>query len=305
MAALTDDELIAELKNRFDHTKQALHDVKMVTKKLEGVNRKLESSEKVKSNFVSHMKNEINNPLASIMGLAKQLDMAVKTSPDMVASMGESIHAEAFSLDFQLRNIFAAAEMESGDTDLQVSFVDVFTLVKDGVDSFRHLCEVKHIEVKLFKEHPGGDSDKMLFKTDPEKLALVFSNLLSNAIEFNIDNGTVEIHIELSDGRLTLAVKDSGVGIKMSDVNRVFDRFHQLDSGVMKTHKGHGLGLSITKAIVDTMEGSVSVNSNGAEENDGCTFTVSMPEVEVDVEADAFSVDGNEFFFDDDDIEAF
>lgn len=301
MSQMSDDDLIEELKKRFDHTKQALYDLKMVTHKLEEVNQKLEESEKLKSNFLSNIKNEINNPLTSIMGLADQLKLLGNSlTPDMVVAMGEMIHAEAFDLDFQLRNIFAAAELESGETVMHVTRVDITTLIKSTVDSFRHQLEKKGITVHLQGDVEG---EHILFKTDSEKLSLVFSNLLSNAIEFNREAGHIYLEIRTEEGdQLTVAVRDTGLGVDEGQVHRLFDRFRQMESGSKKSHRGHGLGLSITKAVIDLMEGSISVH---CEKDQGCTFTIAIPQVETDIEADAFSVDGNEFFFGDDQIEAF
>ncbi|MBF0141921.1 MAG: HAMP domain-containing histidine kinase [Magnetococcales bacterium] len=301
MTTLSDDELIAELKKRFDHTKQALYDVKMITRKLEEVNKKLEASEQVKSNFVSHMKNEINNPLSSILGLSQQLISGIGNDPELVSSVARMIHSEAFGLDFQLRNIFAAAELESGETDLHVSIVEVDTLVRETVELFSHLMEDKSLSVSVNFDSLA-EGVPLLFKTDSEKLQLVLANLISNAVEFNNEGGEVVISVMVADSALTISVKDSGIGISTDQIHRIFDRFHQLESGRRKSHKGHGLGLSITKAISDLMEGIVAVDCSGGQ---GCTFTVTIPEVQVDVEADAFSVDGNEFFFDDEKIESF
>ncbi|MBF0284164.1 MAG: HAMP domain-containing histidine kinase [Magnetococcales bacterium] len=299
---LSDDELILELKTRFDQTKQTLYDLQMMTRKLEEMNRKLEDSEKIKSNFVSHVKNEINNPITSILGLTQQL-MSGARSSEMTMAIGTMIHAEAFSLDFQLRNIFAAAELEAGEAKPQVSRVDVGRLIKDAIDSFKHLIAEKNLLVSLSLGHEGADeAGRVIFRTDPEKLHLVFSNLLANAIEFNPTGGSIDIRASLYEGLLNLAVTDTGVGIDSSKIHLLFDRFRQMETGTTKRHKGHGLGLSISKAIVDMMEGSISVNSVP---NQGCTFTVAVPEMELDGGADAFSVDGNEFFFGDDQIEAF
>ncbi|MEO5378807.1 MAG: HAMP domain-containing histidine kinase [Magnetococcus sp. DMHC-6] len=297
MTTLSDDELILELKKRFDHTKQALYDVKMMTKTLEEVNKKLKASEKVKSNFVSHMKNEINNPLSSILGLSAQIISGID-NPELVQSVAGMIHSEAFSLDFQLRNIFAAAEFESGDTDLHVAMVELPPLFKDSLDSFGHLIQDKNIHLNI----TSSSEDPLIFKTDAEKLELIFDNLLSNAIEFNQTGGTIDIHYEIVENQLNLQVKDSGIGLEMSNVHKIFDRFQQVETGITKSHKGHGLGLSIVKAIVDMLEGSISVDCNNGQ---GCTFSVTIPPIEMDIEADAFSVDGNEFFFDDDQVEAF
>ncbi|MBF0165728.1 MAG: HAMP domain-containing histidine kinase [Magnetococcales bacterium] len=297
MDILSDDELIAELKKRFDQTKQALYDVKMISKKLEDVNHKLQLSEQVKSNFVSHMKNEINNPLSCILGLSQQL-VSSAGDPETVSSAAALIYNEAFSLDFQLRNIFAAAELEAGDTTLQVSILDVNALVTSTLASFRHMIDGKRLTVD-FSTQP----EKLSFKTDSDRLGLVFSNLLSNAIEFNQEDGWITIQAEIIDDHLTIRVSDTGDGIDMSQLHRLFDRFVQGESGLRKSHKGHGLGLSITQAVIELMGGTVSVNSA---DNKGATFTISVPELPGDADADTFSVDGNDFLFGDDDgAEAF
>lgn len=300
MARLSDEQLILELKKRFDATKQALYDVKMVTSKLEEVNKKLQTSEQIKSNFISHMKNEINNPLTSILGLSEQLKTG-SIDPDMVLAIATSIHTEAFSLDFQLRNIFAAAEMESGETELQISLADVITLIHDAVDSFQHLIDDKKITVKIPKK--TEDTERLLFKTDTEKLSLIITNLLSNAVEFNHENGRIEITASVLDGRLNFTVRDTGPGIDPEKIHVIFDRFVQIESGVRKSHKGHGLGLSIVQALVEMMEGNITVDS--VAKGKGSIFSISIPEVETNMEADAFSVDGNEFFFDDEEVKAF
>ncbi|MEO5344826.1 MAG: ATP-binding protein [Magnetococcus sp. YQC-9] len=217
--------------------------------------------------------------------------------PETVASAAALIYNEAFSLDFQLRNIFAAAELEAGDTTLQVSLLDVNALIQSTLASFRHLIEGKRLTVDF-----PSEQEQLLFKTDSDRLGLVFSNLLSNAIEFNHEDGWITIHAEVIDDHLTLKVSDTGLGIDMSQLHRLFDRFVQGESGLRKSHKGHGLGLSITQAVTELMGGSVSVHS---EDQKGATFTISVPELPSDAE-DTFSVDGNDFLFGDDDgAEAF
>ncbi|MBF0127963.1 MAG: ATP-binding protein [Magnetococcales bacterium] len=214
----------------------------------------------------------------------------------MVGSVATMIYAEAFSLDFQLRNIFAAADLEAGDAVLQVSMLDINSLITNTLESFQHLITQKGITVQF--DGMENREERLLFKTDAEKIGLVFSNLLSNAIEFNQEAGKITIKAQRVEDSLVLSVTDTGVGIDMSEVHRLFDRFVQGESGMRKSHKGHGLGLSITQAVLDLMQGTVSVNSP---EKMGATFTISIPELQSDVDADAFSVDGNDFLFGDDD----
>ncbi len=308
MADLSDDDLLNELKSRFYHTKQTLYDLKIVSRRLEEVNRKLQISEQVKSNFVSHMKNEINNPLSCILGLTQQL-LSHDSDRETTIDIARSIFAEAFSLDFQLRNIFAAAELEDGATMLQSATVDGHSLITHAVNDFAHLIQAKGLNVyflgkklALGSTNPDPDNGKIFFKSDSEKLELVVQNLLSNAIEFNNPGGRIDLDISVVDDRLILSVTDTGVGLSADQLERIFDRFTQMETGIRKTHKGHGLGLSITKAVIDMMEGTVLVSAKPGE---GCTITLSIPFVETNAESDTFSVDGNEFFFSDDQTELF
>ena len=106
----SDEELIEEIRQRFEFNQNALADLQALTQKLEQMNERLKESEALKSQFLSNIRNEINNPLTSIMGLSRQLI----TKPDAVentALVGPMIYMEAFNLDFQLQNIFIAAEL--------------------------------------------------------------------------------------------------------------------------------------------------------------------------------------------------
>jgi signal transduction histidine kinase len=296
MSELSDDALIAELKSRFDTTKKALDDVKMITKKLEEMNRKLRASEQIKSTFISLVKNEINNPLTSIQGLSEQLRDGSHPK-ETVVSIAEMIHQESFNLDFQLRNIFITAELESGEAEIQISTVDITALINDTIDSCTHLLNEKKIKHRV--ETPG----KIVFNTDSSHLNLIIANLLANAIEFNLEGGEIIIKASVVDNTLNIFVEDTGIGVDPTRIGRLFDRFYQSDAGIMKHHKGHGLGLAIIKALVDSLEGTINVE---APKSGGSIFSISLPQKQVDAESASFEVDGGAFFFDDDDsAEAF
>ena len=183
---------------------------------------------------------------------------------------------------------------------MQVSIVDSNALLLSALDSFSHLIKEKQLNIHFTPQ--GNEDNRLLFKTDSAKLELVMLNLLSNAIEFNHPGGSITVNLSLEEDHLLLSVIDTGIGLDMTQLDRLFDRFTQLESGIQKTHKGHGLGLSITKAVIDMMDGTVSVHSQPGK---GCSVTLSIAPMETDTEADAFSVDGNEFFFGDDEAEMF
>jgi signal transduction histidine kinase len=292
MKEISDDVLVDELQKRLEDNRKALHDLRVMTRKLETLNVKLAESEALKGDFLSNIRNEINNPMTSIMGLAKQI-AGNDVDPETARRMARMIHNEAFDLDFQLRNIFSAAELEAGEATLCVSKIDVELLVRDLIESFSHRALEKRLTMNIVWDIPQEAGAPFYFKTDAEKLDRILSNLLANAIEFNKEGKSVTITITQKNNHLTISVEDDGIGISCEQRASLFARFKQLDSGARRSHRGHGLGLSITKALVELLEGTVAFTSDDS----GCLFTVSINEAESGAWADTLSEEGNEFIF--------
>ena len=290
---ISDEVLIEELKNRLDDNKKALFDMSVMNGKLESLNAKLADSERLKGDFLSNIRNEINNPLTSIMGSAKQLargNMDLETA-NRVAQM---IYNEALDLDFQLRNIFTAAELEAGETTLGVSNVDIGMLIRDVIDSFSHRVLEKRLIIETRWNVPQEAGDQLYFKTDAEKLDRILSNLLANAIEFNKDGKSVKITVGKEDNRLNISFEDEGIGIPDEQRENIFARFRQLDCGARRSHRGHGLGLSITKALAEMLDGKVSFSRA---DGGGCIFSIIMKEAETETGIETVSEESNEFIF--------
>lgn len=290
----SDEELIQELSNRFAQSRKAFSDLSVVNRKLLEMNERLERSESLKSNFLSNIRNEINNPLNAILGLAGQLAVIASANEDVIA-LSSLIGAEAAQLDFQLRNIFMAAELEAGELNPHCVKVHIASALRDQVDNFLHAATKKNVTLELLL--PENNDENAVVVVDLEKFNIIISNLLSNAIEYSFDGGTVEIiPLVAGDGSLQISVRDHGLGIAADDQQRIFDRFVQLDSGTTRSHLGHGLGLSITKALVDLLQGSIRLTSTSGE---GSLFTVNIPPCSVSGDEDSFSEAGNLFIFDD------
>jgi signal transduction histidine kinase len=293
MEGLDDNESIKELKKRFQEKNKALYDLRALTRKLEAVNKKLQESEALKSNFLSNIRNEINNPLTAIMGLSKQLiSPGEQLDSETVLTVANMIHSESFNLDFQLRNIFAAAEIEAGENELGISKVNICKLILDTIEVFSHKSGEKKVSIRFFNECSDDTGNEFFFRTDSLKLNVILYNLLSNSIEYSSENGSVDLKAYLTDGHLNISVADTGEGLDKSEQELIFDRFKQLDTGTMKSHRGHGLGLSVTKSLIEFLNGTIAVSSNRCQ---GSIFTVTIPE--SDQEVDALSVVSNEFLF--------
>lgn len=287
---LTDIELLDELKLRFESNIRMIQEQKNLTQQLQEVNLKLLASEQLKTNFLSNIRNEINNPIASILELAKNIS-GTEMDKATITKLASYLFNEVFVLDFQLRNIFVSAELEAGESQLSVSKVTVFTFINNFKDHYNHLLIKKNIKFEL---HNNID-ERQTFFTDPEKLFLILSNLMFNAIQFSPFGSKIEMDCDIDNDVLIISLRDYGIGIDAENHKKIFDRFLQLDSGSSKLYPGHGLGLSITASLLELLDGELFVES---ELNKGSRFTIKLNQLSgAGFSTGISSSDGNEFLF--------
>ncbi len=295
MKNFTDEELLNELSNRMCSNSQLKDSYQSLLKELNSVNKKLEESEALKSHFISNITNEIINPFASILGLSKAILLVDKENWKKVLSMVELIHTEAFNLDFQLKNIFTAAKIEAGEVYPEIGRTNIPELVHNIIEKFKIEARKKKISFDTVMELPvTADQPSFYFKTDVEKLTLILLNLLNNALKYSFDEGLITVRVSVKEDDLVIAVKDRGVGLSDEHKKIIFDRFRRVDSGITSTNRGHGLGLSINKALLDLLGGEIHIESQPGE---GATFVIHLPETPSDPFLTAN--DDNELFFND------
>jgi len=296
MSNLSDRQLLRELRLRLEERKKLDDELKELSKDFQGVTKKLKESEALKSHFISNISNEIVNPFTSILGLSKAILSVEKNDWKKVVSMVALIHSEAFNLDFQLRNIFVAAKIEAGEIAPNITKVNIRSLVQTVIDSFNIISRKMGIDIETQFNIEHGFGKNFYFKTDSEKLKLVLSNLINNALKYSYKDSKVIVKLWVDDDILSASVQDFGTGISEKNQKIIFERFKRLDSGINSINRGHGLGLSITKALLDVLEGSIEIQSQKGE---GSIFTVTLPEAKNIIEG--FSGEGNDIFFDEGD----
>jgi signal transduction histidine kinase len=299
MKKLTDEELIEDLRLRMAEKTSALEELKILNEKLKNVNKKLEESESLKTHFISNITNEIVNPFSSILGLSKNILTVKKENWKKVFSMVAMIHTEAFTLDFQLKNIFAAAKIEAGETYPEIGKVEILSVLKSVADSFRIEANKKKITFELGFDFPAEPSSEFYFKTDPEKLKLILSNLINNAVKFSFEGGKISIRAGVQMQQLFISVHDEGANISAEFQQLIFDRFRRVDSTITSINRGHGLGLSIITSLLDLLGGDINFQS---EEGKGTTFIINIPEAVENVDSFSTSLNGNEIFFEDNQV---
>ncbi len=298
---ITDEFLLNELRKRFQEKEKAIGELESMTEELKNVNTKLKESEQLKSHFIANINNEIINPFASVLGLSRSILDVKANDWEKVKYMAKLIFVEAHNLDFQLKNIFAAAEIEAGRVYPQISNVNVVQVVRGVVDDFENDLNSKRLTVDIINQTGLADKGTFFFKTDAEKFKLIISNLISNAIKFS-KGTTIEVSVSTEEKDLVVAIKDYGIGISDNNKKLIFDRFTRLDAGINSINRGHGLGLSVVKAFIDLFEGDIKIESQLGK---GSTFTIVIPEPDGSQHIDGYSSEGNEIFFDDEEMEVF
>jgi PAS domain S-box-containing protein len=225
---------------------------------LEEQNRRIHEATRLKSEFLANMSHELRTPLNSIIGFSELLhDGRVgEVSVKQKEYVGDVL-ASARHLLQLINDVLDLSKIESGKMEFFPEPIDPSELVREVCDIMRTLVARKRIQM-------GVEIDARLKEIvlDPGKLKQVLFNYLSNAIKFTPDEGHVTIAMR-PDGTETfiLEVIDTGIGIKAEDIPRLFVEFQQLDSSASKKYQGTGLGLALTKRMVEAQGGEVGVSS--------------------------------------------
>lgn len=282
----------AALARSQEELQSALRSADQLNRMLFESNERLRLSEQRKSHFISNIRSEFNNPLTGIIALADQLAGGVH-DPGQVRALALPLRNEALDLDFQIHNIVCAAELEAGELSPSPSRVEVEALLEDVVANRSHQAEARAVTVVPLVLAPGGIPPIGL---DGAKLHLILVNLLANAIAFSPEGGSVEASLRLAPDGLLIVVRDHGPGIPLDQQRAIFEHFRQLEEGSTRSHRGHGLGLSVVRALAELLDGWVKVDSSPGM---GATFSCFLPALPLPDHDLEETSDGNLFFFED------
>lgn len=220
----------------------------------------------VKTRLYTNITHEFRTPLTVISGMAEQIDEQPQLSQTLIQRNSQHL----LRLVNQMLDL---SKLESGKLALHLVQGDIISYLQYLTESFHSYAESKGIELIFYPE-----IDKVVMDYDEEKLMQVISNLLSNAIKFSQEGGKVIFHAQqlVKEGQQSLLLKvvDKGVGIPDEQLPHVFDRFYQIDGSSTRQGEGTGIGLALTKELVQLMGGSIHVESKTGM---GSTFLVQIP----------------------------
>jgi PAS domain S-box-containing protein len=234
---------------------------------LSAQNERLRELDRLKDEFVALVSHELRTPLTSIIGYIELLrdERTTGMDADHFASV---IQRNAERLLHLVSDLLFLSQMQSGQLALEVCDTHLADIAAGAVQEFRPEAGRKHIELTL-----SAAVDPHL-AVDPTRMTQLFGNLISNAVKFTPENGKVEVTVAVEGNEAVLSVSDTGTGIPAADQERIFERFFRTEAATRRMIPGSGLGLTISKAIVEAHQGRITVRSD---EDRGSTFTVRLP----------------------------
>jgi signal transduction histidine kinase len=279
-------------RKRFEAQLEAM--VEDRTRELQAANVRLEAASRHKSEFLANMSHELRTPLNSIIGFSELLQDP--TFGPLIEKQGryvDHIHKSGKHLLALINDLLDLSKVEAGKLELRPEAFELGDALAAALTEIRPQAEAKRLQLEL-----QVDPALVTLTADPLRFKQILYNLLSNAVKFTPDGGRVTVSARIgsrgeglgfSEGSrldpkpstlypgefVELAVADTGIGIQPEDLPRLFQPFTQLKSPFVKRHEGTGLGLALTKRLVELHGGQICGASEG--EGRGSTFTVRLP----------------------------
>jgi signal transduction histidine kinase/DNA-binding LytR/AlgR family response regulator len=246
---------------------------------LELQNRRIQEANRLKSEFLANMSHELRTPLNAIIGFAELLhDGHVPPDSSQHKEFLGDILTSGRHLLQLINDVLDLAKVEAGKLDFRPEAIDVTRPIEEVVAVTRTTAASKHITVVVDVDPSVGT-----VTLDPARFKQVAYNYLSNALKFTPEGGRVTVRVRPDgDHAFRLEVEDTGMGIEAADLGRLFVEFQQLDGSAGKRHQGTGLGLALTRRLVEAQGGSVGVRSAPGE---GSVFHATLPRVTTAGEA--------------------
>jgi len=228
-----------------------------------------QQGKQIRFQFLSVLSHELKAPLNAVEGYLNIIKD--RQLGDNINDYNEFIDRSLKRLTGMRNLIFDLLDLtkiESGKQSQRAENVDLVTIVRNAIDTMMPFAIQKEVDVAL------NAPEKMIKFIDPEEMEIILNNLISNAIKYNRQSGTVKIDLAEADGKTKIRVEDSGIGINKEDQAMLFKDFSRIKNPKTKNITGSGLGLSIVKKIVELNKGTISVES---EPDKGTVFTVTLP----------------------------
>jgi PAS domain S-box-containing protein len=241
-------------------------------KELEKALKKAEESDRLKTAFLTNMSHEIRTPMNAIVGFSGMLSNPNIPEEDKKEYI-KYIELSSDTLLHLINDILDISKLESGQISINMEefFVeDLLNELKAVAQELLNKYEKNHLDLRFEKKNIR---ECPMLRSDPHRIKQVLNNLIGNAIKFT-EEGYVNVICSVEDDHLVFFIEDSGPGIPEEEQDTIFERFRQLDNSFTRKYGGAGLGLAITKNLVDNLKGEITLSSEAGR---GTRFRVSFP----------------------------
>jgi PAS domain S-box-containing protein len=263
---------IADTSGKITHFIAVGEDITSIKKNEEELIKAKEraiESDMLKSNFLANMSHEIRTPLNSIIGFSELLGDP-DFNEEQKAEFIQTIVQNGNNLLSVISDIIDISKLDSGQVNIRKHDFPVSRLLNDIYKDFFFRAKNKGIGLRVV--HPL-DAEVLKLESDEDRLRQVLTNLIGNAVKFT-DTGYIEISYYVKNNDVVFRVKDTGIGIPHESQKKIFERFRQVEEGFTRKYGGNGLGLAITKNLVELLGGTIWVNS---EPGQGSSFYFTLP----------------------------
>ncbi|MEO9894268.1 ATP-binding protein [Aurantibacter sp.] len=228
----------------------------------------------LKNSLYTNITHEFRTPLTVIKGMTDAIKSDLQNKkPEGVQNSLEMIERNSNNLLHLVNEMLDLSKIESGNMELQLVQSNVIPFIKYLGESFSSFAQENEINLTIYSE-----IDSLLMDFDGKKLTSILANLLSNAIKFTEEQGKIIVHInkinQKDQSYLSIKIKDNGIGIASHELPNIFNRFYQVDASTVRKNEGTGIGLALTKELVELMNGTIKVKSTLGK---GTEFSVRIP----------------------------
>ena len=249
----------------------SLRELRQLNDRLSTVNRSLEEANRAKNDFLATTSHELRTPLTSIIGFSRLLLDGYVTDPAEQRDLLTDLNRNALHLLSLVEDILDVSRIEAGRLEMMSETVDVAALIAEVAALTKVQADEKGLTLLT-----AVPADLPRVRADQSRLRQILLNVIGNAIKFT-DRGDVRIvaNVEADGSHVRVDVTDTGIGIPPEQQPLLFEKFRQVDASHTRRHGGAGLGLAISKALIERMNGRVSLRSEGA--GKGTTLTLMVP----------------------------